>query len=255
MKKNKYIVIFRASGPLKNTYLADKLAKLNYKIKDYPILKVKKIYTKVELSYFQSNVEGELINCIQEVGFESDGIILNAAAYTHTSIGISDAIKSINIPVYSKKGGKAIDSVKYGIDSAKNNNKSHMIAKESGVQFIAMNFQKFDAAFKMYSLLFDAAGSAFILKPDHLRFHDVTLDDPSESASLPDGSVDYNCDEADSYRFSGVDFASSYSSQETPDTTAGTTTTASSPTFDMYLSNLQRKLRILHYHLNTEHLT
>ena len=46
MKKNKYIIIFRASGPLKNTYLADKLAKLNYKIKDYPILNVKKIYTK-----------------------------------------------------------------------------------------------------------------------------------------------------------------------------------------------------------------
>ena len=46
MKKNKYIIIFRASGPLKNTYLADKLAKLNYKIKYYPILNVKKIYTK-----------------------------------------------------------------------------------------------------------------------------------------------------------------------------------------------------------------
>ena len=44
--KNKYIIIFRASGPLKNTYLVDKLAKLNYKIEDYPILNVKKIYTK-----------------------------------------------------------------------------------------------------------------------------------------------------------------------------------------------------------------
>ena len=46
MKKNKYIIIFRASGPLKNTYLVDKLARLNYKIEDYPILNVKKIYTK-----------------------------------------------------------------------------------------------------------------------------------------------------------------------------------------------------------------
>ena len=46
MKKNKYIIIFRASGPLKNTYLVDRLAKLNYKIKDYPILSVKKIYKK-----------------------------------------------------------------------------------------------------------------------------------------------------------------------------------------------------------------
>ena len=46
MKKNKYIIIFRASGPFKNTYLANKLTKLNYKIKDYPILQVKKIYSK-----------------------------------------------------------------------------------------------------------------------------------------------------------------------------------------------------------------
>ena len=46
MKNNKYIIIFRAIGPLKNTYLTDKLGKLNYKIKDYPILNVKKIYTK-----------------------------------------------------------------------------------------------------------------------------------------------------------------------------------------------------------------
>jgi hypothetical protein len=128
------------------------------------------------------------------------------------------------------KGNMAIVLPDY---NATNENKSHMIAKESGVQIIAMNFQKFDAAFKMYSLLFDAAGSAFILKPDHLRFHDVTLDDPSESTSLPDGSADYNCNETDSYRFSGVDFASSYSSQETQDGSTGTTTT-STPTFDMY---------------------
>jgi len=53
----------------------------------------------VELSYFQSNVEGELINKIQEVGFDYDGIILNAAAYTHTSIGIADAVAGISTPV------------------------------------------------------------------------------------------------------------------------------------------------------------
>ena len=46
MKKEKNIIIFRAKGPLKNNYLTDKLKKLNYKIKDYPILNVKKIYTK-----------------------------------------------------------------------------------------------------------------------------------------------------------------------------------------------------------------
>ncbi len=53
----------------------------------------------VVLSYFQSNVEGELVNKLHEVGFEADGIILNAGAYTHTSIAIADAIRSITSPV------------------------------------------------------------------------------------------------------------------------------------------------------------
>ena len=48
---------------------------------------------------FQSNIEGELIDKIQEIGFSFDGIILNAAAYTHTSVGIGDAIKAIETPV------------------------------------------------------------------------------------------------------------------------------------------------------------
>ncbi|MEM9362301.1 MAG: type II 3-dehydroquinate dehydratase [Bacteroidota bacterium] len=56
-------------------------------------------FPKVELTYFQSNIEGELINKIQEVGFDFDGIVLNAAAYTHTSVGIGDAIKAIETPV------------------------------------------------------------------------------------------------------------------------------------------------------------
>jgi 3-dehydroquinate dehydratase-2 len=56
-------------------------------------------YPKINLSYYHSNIEGELINKIQEVGFEYDGIILNAGAYTHTSIGIADAIKAITTPV------------------------------------------------------------------------------------------------------------------------------------------------------------
>lgn len=53
----------------------------------------------IDLSYFQSNVEGEIINKIQEVGFDYQGIILNAGAYTHTSIAIADAIRSITTPV------------------------------------------------------------------------------------------------------------------------------------------------------------
>lgn len=53
----------------------------------------------IELEQFQSNIEGELINKLQEVGYEYDGIILNAAAYTHTSVGIGDAVKAIKTPV------------------------------------------------------------------------------------------------------------------------------------------------------------
>jgi 3-dehydroquinate dehydratase-2 len=53
----------------------------------------------VQLDYFQSNVEGEIINKLQEVGFSYDGIILNAGAYTHTSIAISDCVKAITSPV------------------------------------------------------------------------------------------------------------------------------------------------------------
>ena len=52
-----------------------------------------------EISYFQSNVEGELINNLQKVGFSADGIILNAGAYTHTSIAIGDAVAAIKTPV------------------------------------------------------------------------------------------------------------------------------------------------------------
>ncbi|MES2748355.1 MAG: type II 3-dehydroquinate dehydratase [Bacteroidota bacterium] len=56
-------------------------------------------YSNVQLDYFQSNIEGELIDKLQEVGFTYDGIILNAAAYTHTSVGIGDAVKAITTPV------------------------------------------------------------------------------------------------------------------------------------------------------------
>ncbi len=56
-------------------------------------------FREVQLEYFQSNIEGELIDKIQEVGFSYDGIILNAAAYTHTSVGLGDAVKAIETPV------------------------------------------------------------------------------------------------------------------------------------------------------------
>ena len=60
--------------------------------------KLKTKFNNLELHYFQSNIEGELIEKIQEVGFNFDGIIINAAAYTHTSVGIGDAIRSISSP-------------------------------------------------------------------------------------------------------------------------------------------------------------
>ena len=58
-----------------------------------------KKYPTITLDYFQSNIEGEIIDKLQEVGFLYDGIILNAAAYTHTSVGIGDAVKAISAPV------------------------------------------------------------------------------------------------------------------------------------------------------------
>jgi 3-dehydroquinate dehydratase-2 len=59
---------------------------------------LKSKYPSIDLSYYQSNIEGELINKIQEIGFSYDALILNAAAYTHTSIGIGDAVKAITSP-------------------------------------------------------------------------------------------------------------------------------------------------------------
>lgn len=61
--------------------------------------RLQKKFPEITLSYYQSNIEGELITKMQEAGREQDGIILNAAAYTHTSVGIGDAVKAITCPV------------------------------------------------------------------------------------------------------------------------------------------------------------
>lgn len=58
-----------------------------------------KKYPEINITYFQSNIEGEIINKIQEVNIKFDGVILNAGAYTHTSIAIGDAVKNMKIPV------------------------------------------------------------------------------------------------------------------------------------------------------------
>lgn len=61
--------------------------------------KLRSRYEDVEIEYYQSNIEGELINKMQEVGFSYDGIVLNAGAYTHTSIALQDCIRSLKAPV------------------------------------------------------------------------------------------------------------------------------------------------------------
>lgn len=88
---------------------------------------VKKKYADIEISYFQSNVEGEIVTELQRVGFTYDGIVLNAAGYTHTSVAIGDAVAAIKTPVvevhisniharedfrkFSHLSGKAVGSI------------------------------------------------------------------------------------------------------------------------------------------------
>ena len=66
---------------------------------DSYFLKLKERYPQIEIEYFQSNIEGELIDAIQKAGFSSTGIVLNPGGYTHTSVAIGDAIASIKAPV------------------------------------------------------------------------------------------------------------------------------------------------------------
>ncbi|MGY4386248.1 3-dehydroquinate dehydratase-2 [Pedobacter sp. UYP24] len=60
---------------------------------------LRSMYSILEIEYFQSNVEGELINKLHKVGFDYDGIVINAGGYTHTSVAIADAIAAIKTPV------------------------------------------------------------------------------------------------------------------------------------------------------------
>lgn len=67
-------------------------------MEDY-FARLRKDFPEVDLEYYQSNVEGELINKLQQVGFSYDGILLNAGGYTHTSVAIADAVAAIETPV------------------------------------------------------------------------------------------------------------------------------------------------------------
>lgn len=70
----------------------------NQSFEDY-FLELKQKFSAVELHYFQSNIEGEIIDKLHEIGFLYDGIVLNAGGYTHTSVAIGDALKAIATPV------------------------------------------------------------------------------------------------------------------------------------------------------------
>lgn len=88
---------------------------------------LRKKYPSIGISYFQSNVEGEIVNELQRVGFDHDGIVLNAAGYTHTSVAMGDAVAAIKAPVvevhisnvharedfrkFSHLSGKAVGSI------------------------------------------------------------------------------------------------------------------------------------------------
>ena len=63
------------------------------------LVELKNKFSSISITYFQSNIEGEIIDKLHEVGFDFDGVILNAAAYTHTSVGIGDAVASISTDV------------------------------------------------------------------------------------------------------------------------------------------------------------
>ena len=96
---NNFMKIAILNGP--NLNLLGKREPDVYGNKDFDQFfhELQSFFPEINLSTFQSNIEGELISELQRIGFDVDGIILNAAAYTHTSVGIGDAIKAISAPV------------------------------------------------------------------------------------------------------------------------------------------------------------
>lgn len=97
MSMSKRIIII--NGP--NLNLLGKREPVIYGSQDFEsyLAVLMKIYSEVRLEYYQSNVEGELINKLHEVGFSYDAIIMNPGGYTHTSVAIADAIAAISTPV------------------------------------------------------------------------------------------------------------------------------------------------------------
>ncbi len=99
-------------------------------------------YPELEIHHYQSNVEGELIDKLQEVGFSYDGIILNAAAYTHTSIGIGDAVKAIKTPVVEVHISNTFDREKF-------RHKSYVSANAKGV-ILGFGLQSYELAIQSF---------------------------------------------------------------------------------------------------------
>ena len=104
-------------------------------------LKIK--FSNLELHYFQSNIEGELIEKIHEVGFDFDGIIINAAAYTHTSVGIGDAIRSISSPTIEVHISNTYSREDF-------RHKSYLSAHVSGV-IIGFGLKSYDLAIESFN--------------------------------------------------------------------------------------------------------
>ena len=96
---NKFMRIIILNGP--NLNLLGKREPEIYGNQDFEsyLIELKSIFPRVEIGYYQSNVEGEIINKLHECGFSYNGILLNAGGYTHTSVSIADAVSAISTPV------------------------------------------------------------------------------------------------------------------------------------------------------------
>ncbi|MEM9143354.1 MAG: type II 3-dehydroquinate dehydratase [Bacteroidota bacterium] len=99
-------------------------------------------FKRVQLEYYQSNIEGEIIQKIQETGFSHDGIVLNAASYTHTSVGIGDAVKAVETPVVEVHISNTHKREEY-------RHVSHIAAGAKGV-ILGFGLQSYDLAIQSF---------------------------------------------------------------------------------------------------------
>ncbi|WP_026838812.1 type II 3-dehydroquinate dehydratase [Gillisia sp. JM1] len=113
----------------------------NQNFEDY-FSKLQFQFRDAELSHFQSNIEGELIDELQKADKEFDGIILNAAAYTHTSIGIGDAVKAISTPVVEVHISNTFSREKF-------RHKSYISPNAKGV-ILGFGLQSYDLAISSF---------------------------------------------------------------------------------------------------------